>query len=172
MRWVLVCINMYRCERNFGSFYCYPTLAREVMGQFRDVISALSTAIQQFKGSTPTSWMIAVFIEIQHQEKNLPPMRLCSGKMWKSNVKKFFFHIISHVGLSELSHTTCGTQVIAQSLKTHQQNGPKLEILQTVTNTCLIINILSSWLIWKKIKIKTILRNKNYVTYRKMIILI
>ena len=44
---------------------------------------------------------------------------------------------MSHVGLSEWS----GTQVIAQSLKTRQQNGPKLEILQTAINTCLIINI-------------------------------
>ena len=32
-----------------------------------------------------------------------------------------------------------GTQVIAQSLKTRQQNGPKLEILQMAINTCLII---------------------------------
>ena len=40
--------------------------------------------------------------------------------MWKSNVKNNFC-IISHVGLSEWR----GTQIIAQSLKTHQQNGPK-----------------------------------------------
>ena len=83
-------------------------------------------------------------------------MRLCSGKMWKSKVKKKKkFHIISHVGLSEWS----GTQVIAQSLKTRQQNGPKLEILQTAINTCLIINILSLWLVWEKKK--KIRRNKN-----------
>ena len=60
--------------------------------------------------------------------------------------------MISHVGLSELSHTTCGTQVIAQSLKTRQQNGPKLEILQSAINTCLIINTLSLWLKWEKKK--------------------
>ena len=47
--------------------------------------------------------------------------------------------MISHVGLSEWS----GTQVIAQSLKTRQQNGPKLEILQTAINTCLIINFIN-----------------------------
>ena len=47
-----------------------------------------------------------------------------------------------------------GTQVIAQSLKTRQQNGPKLEILQTAINTCLIINILSLWLVWGKKKKK------------------
>ena len=35
--------------------------------------------------------------------------------------------MISHFGLLEWS----GTQVIAQSLNTRQQNGPKLEILQT-----------------------------------------
>ena len=68
-------------------------------------------------------WMIAIFIEIQRQEKILPPMHLCSGKMWK---KKKKIHIISHVGPLECSHTT-GTQVIVQSLKTRQQNGSKLE---------------------------------------------
>ena len=75
--------------------------------------------------------MIAVFIEIQRQGKFLPPMRLCSGKMWKSNVKKKKFHIISHVGLSELSHTN---HVVLKLLRNHlrlcQQNGPELEILQ------------------------------------------
>ena len=34
--------------------------------------------------------------------------------------------------------------------KTRQQNGPKLEILQTAIKTCLIIIILSLWLTWKK----------------------
>ena len=80
--------------------------------------------------------------------------------------------MISHVGLSELSHTTWySSYIIAQSLKTRQQNGPKLEILQSAINTCLIINTLSLWLIWKKKK-KKIRRYKNYVTYRKMIIFI
>ena len=55
--------------------------------------------------------------------------------------------MISHVGLSPVSEWS-GTQVIAQSLKTRQQKGPKLEILQTAINTCLIINILSLWLVW------------------------
>ena len=36
-----------------------------------------------------------------------------------------------------------GTQFIAQSLKTRQQNDHKPEIFQTAINTCLIINILS-----------------------------
>ena len=57
--------------------------------------------------------------------------------------------MISHVGHD-------GTQVIAQSLKTRQQNGPKLEILQSAINTCLIINILSLWLIWKKKQKKSV----------------
>ena len=82
-------------------------------------------------------------------------------------VKIFFFHIISHVGLSEWS----GTQVIVQSLKTRQQNGPKLEILQTAINTCLIINISSLQLVCGKKK-KKIRPNKNLATNRKMIILI
>ena len=50
-----------------------------------------------------------------------------------------------------------------QSLKTRQQNGPKLEILQTaIKNTCLIINILSLWLVWKKKK-----KKKSVVTKTK-----
>ena len=36
---------------------------------------------------------------------------------------------------------------------TRQQYGPKLEILQMAINTCLVINILSLWLIKKKKKI-------------------
>ena len=73
-------------------------------------------------------------------------MRLCSGKMWKSNVKNIFFTLACR------SEVVRGTQVIAQSLKTRQQNGPKLEILQTAINTCLIIDILSLCLVWKKKK--------------------
>ena len=67
-----------------------------------------------------------------------------------------------------------GTQVIAQSLKTRQQNGPKLEILQTAINTCLIINILSlsDYGSYGEKKKKKIRRNKNWATNRKMIILI
>ena len=54
---------------------------------------------------------------------------------------------------------------------TRQQYGPKLEILQTAINTCLIINIFIIMAHMKKKK-KKIQRNKNYVTYWKMIILI
>ena len=56
-------------------------------------------------------------------------MRLCSGKMWKSNVKNIFSYNFPRwpVGVV-IPH---GTQVTAQSLKTRQQNGPKLEIFQT-----------------------------------------
>ena len=42
----------------------------------------------------------------------------------------------------------------AQSLKTRQQNGPKLEILQTAINTCLFINILALRLVCNKKKKK------------------
>ena len=57
-------------------------------------------------------------------------MRLCSGKMWKSNVKNIFSYNFPRqpVGGYVIPH---GTQVTVQSLKTRQQNGPKLEILQT-----------------------------------------
>ena len=114
--------------------------------------------------------MIPVFIEIQHQGKILPPMRLCSGKMWNTNVKNIFSYDFPRWPVGVKSYHVRGTQVIAQSLKTRQQNGPKLEILQSAINTCLIINILSLWLICKnKNKIR---RNKNYVTYQKMIIFI
>ena len=40
--------------------------------------------------------MIAVFIEIQRQGKILSPMRLCSGKMWKTNVKNIFSYDFPH----------------------------------------------------------------------------
>ena len=39
------------------------------------------------------------------------------------------------------------SSVSPESLKTRQQNGPKLEIFLTAINTCLIINVLSLWLI-------------------------
>ena len=42
--------------------------------------------------------------------------------------------------------------ILVYHFKTRQQNGPKLEILQTAINTCLIIDILSLWLMWKKKK--------------------
>ena len=70
--------------------------------------------------------------------------RLCSGKIWKSNVKNIFF--ITFPTLAYLREIMPrGTQVIAQSLtgKTCQQNSPKLEIFQMIINTGLIINILS-----------------------------
>ena len=93
----------------------------------------------------------------------------CEKQMWK-----IFFHMISHVGLSELSHTGVKSyhvvlKLLHNHLKSRQQNGPKLEILQSAINTCLIINILSLRLIWKKKKNR---RNKNYVTYQKMVIFI
>ena len=74
----------------------------------------------------PHGWS-PFFIEIQRQGEILSPMRLCSGKMWKSNVKNIFSYNFPRwpVGVKR------GTQVTAQSLKTRQQNGPKLEILQT-----------------------------------------
>ena len=90
-------------------------------------------------------------------------MRLCSGKMWKTNVKNIFSYDFPRWPVGVKSY-----HVVFKLLR-NQQNGPKLEILQSAINTCLIINILSLWLIWKKKKIR---RNKNYVTYQKMIIFI
>ena len=60
----------------------------------------------------------------------------------KSNVKNIF-HIISHVGLSEWSHMSCGSSsIIAQSLRTLQhvqQNGPKLKISNN--NKCMLYHL-------------------------------
>ena len=66
------------------------------------------------------------YIEIQRQGKILSPMRLCSGKMWKANVKNNFSYNFPRWPVIPRG---TGTQVTA--LKTRQQNGPKLEILQT-----------------------------------------
>ena len=81
MIWVLVCIDMYRYERNFGSFYCNPTILETV-----SILSKwVNTDLVDDRRFFP-----AVFIEIQRQGKILPPMRLCSGKMRKTNVKNIF----------------------------------------------------------------------------------
>ena len=115
--------------------------------------------------------MIAVFIEIQHQGKILPPMRLCSSKMWKTNVKNIFSYDFPRWPVGVKSYHVV-LKLLRNHLRPGQENGPKLQILQSEINTCLIINILSLWLIWKKKKEKKIRRNKNYVTYQKMIIFI
>ena len=75
---------------------------------------------------------------------------VCVQVKCENQMKKIFF-FIKFPTLACRSEVI-GTQVIAQSLKTRQQNGPKLEILQTAINTCMIINILSLWPIWKKNK--------------------
>ena len=69
---------------------------------------------------------------------------------------EYFFHIISHVGLSEWSHAMWYSSfMIAQSLKTLKKNGPKLEIFQTTIIPCFTINISSLFVIWKKKKKKS-----------------
>ena len=102
-----------------------------------NVISALSTAIQQFRDGfdskkmgqhRPHGWS-PFFIEIQRQGKFLSPMRLCSGKMWKSNVKNIFSYNFPRWPVGVKSY-----RVVLKLLRNHltrQQNGPKLEILQT-----------------------------------------
>ena len=71
MIWVLVCNNICRYERHFGSFSQYrnPTILETV--------------------SIPTAMRI-LFIEIQWQGIILAPMCLCQGKMWNSKVKNIF----------------------------------------------------------------------------------
>ena len=77
MIWVLVCINMYRYERNFGSF---------------------STAIQQFRdGKWVNTDLMADrrFLLKYNDREKFYHRCVCvqvrgSGKMWKSNVKNIF----------------------------------------------------------------------------------
>ena len=71
MIWVLVCNNMCRYERHFGSFSRYrnPTILETV--------------------SIPTTMRI-LFIEIQWQGIILALMCVCQGKMWKSKVRNIF----------------------------------------------------------------------------------
>ena len=99
---------------------------------------------------------------------------VCVQVKCENQMQKIFFHIISQVGLSELSHTAwyLGTQVTAQSLKTRQQNDPKLEILQTAIRYVWLLIFCHYGSSYEKKKKKKIRRNKNYVTYRIMIILI
>ena len=59
-------------------------------------------------------------------------------------------------------------KLLRNHLRPVNKTVPNYEYFKRQSDTCLIINILSLWLIWKK-KIR---RNKNYVTYRKIIILI
>ena len=56
-------------------------------------------------------------------------MRLCSGKMWKSNVKNTFSYNFPRWPVGVKSY-----RVVLKLLRNHltrQQNGPKLEILKT-----------------------------------------
>ena len=69
------------------------------------------------------------FIEMQRQGQFLSPMRLCSGKMWKSNVKNIFSYNFPRWPVGVKSYRVVP---VLTALKTRQQNGPKLEqILQT-----------------------------------------
>ena len=143
-----------------------------------NAISARSTAIQQFREGFDSKWMgqhrphgwSPFFIEIQRQGKNLSPMRLCSGKMWKSNVKNIFSYNFPRWPVGVKSY-----RVVLKLLRNHlrpvNKTAPNWKYFKRQSDTCLIINVLSLWLIWKKF-LKKIRRSKNYVTYRKMIILL
>ena len=114
----------------------------------------LSAAIQQLNGFVCSKWVNTdltkkqnrpfFFIKIQQQGKILSPMCIYWGKMWKSNEKNIF-QIKFHV-LSEWSMPRGSSSIIAQSLKTLQQNGPKLVYTQKNPNNnkyMCIIDILS-----------------------------
>ena len=80
MIWALVCDNMYRYGRHFGSFcrnhgaiYACTWTSVPQTSNFRDGF--------RLPGSTRRIF----FVEIQH-EIILAPMCLCQRKMWKSNV--------------------------------------------------------------------------------------
>ena len=80
---VLVGNYMYRYGRHFGSFYHNPAIYR----RFRLLVKWVNTDLILEK----------CFIKIKRQGMILAPMCLCLVKMWKSNVKKKCFHIISNV---------------------------------------------------------------------------
>ena len=129
------------------------------------VTLSLSTAIQQFRDGfdckyVTCKWVIKDFIENclyywnTTTGKILPPMCLCSGKMWKSNVKNIFAYHFPFwpVGVKSRGATPwCSSFIIAQSRKTLQQNGPKLDIKKKKKKNC---------------------RNKTYPATRKMTIVI
>ena len=57
-------------------------------------------------------------------------MRLCSGKMWKSNVKNIFSYNFPRWPVGVKSYRVVLLKLLRNHL-TRQQNGPKQEILQT-----------------------------------------
>ena len=57
-------------------------------------------------------------------------MRLCSGKMWKSNVKNIFSYNFPRWPVGVKSYRVVLLKLLRNHL-TRQQNGPKQEILET-----------------------------------------
>ena len=102
MIWVLVCKNMYRCER-------WLILNLSTTIQLAETVSVAGKV-----GSQHGPHWKSFFIEIQRQGIILASVCLCKSKMWKSNVKNVFNHFPRW---SEVS-------LIAQSLtgETHQTN--------------------------------------------------
>ena len=60
------------------------------------------------------------FIEIQRQGKILSPMRLCSGKMWKSNVKNIFSYNFPRWPVGVKSY-----RVVLKLLRNHLRQRPQ-----------------------------------------------
>ena len=83
MLWVLVCNNMYRYERHFGSIYHNTTMSWTV-----SIASSYGSTQRIFYWNTTTG-------------NNSSTDGSLLRKMWKSNVKN-----ICHVGLSEWNQTT------------------------------------------------------------------
>ena len=134
------------------------------------VTLSLSTAIQQFRDGfdckyVTCKWVIKDFIENclyywnTTTGKILPPMCLCSGKMWKSNVKNIF--CISFPILACWSEVTWCHSVV---LKFH--NCAVTKDPSTKWSQARHIKIK------KKKKKKKTCRNKTYPATRKMTIVI
>ena len=103
-------------------------------------------------GSTPTSWMIAVFYWNTTTGKNFYHRCVCVQVKCENQMQKIFFHIISQVGLSEFSHTAWYSSYCAITLDPSTKQ-PQTRNTSTAIRYCLVINILSLWLIiWKKKK--------------------
>ena len=135
---------------------------------YRSLLASDRVIGWDIKMTATPNWWSPFFIAIQQQGKILSPIRLCSGKMWKSNVKNIFSYNFPRYPVGVKSY-----RVVLKLLRNHlrpvNKTAPNEKYFKRQSDTCLIINILSLWLKWKKKKIR---RNKNYVTYQKMIILI
>ena len=111
MIWVLVCNNKYRDHHNFGSFYRAQSNNLETVSI---VSNWVSTGLIEY----------CLFLLKYNKENSTTHVSVQNVKI--KCKEYFFFHIISHVGLSECSHATwCTSFMIAQSLNSlsRRENG-------------------------------------------------